>query len=32
MTRSYYLMKSEPETWSWEQQVKAGAKGEAGMA
>ncbi len=21
-------MKSEPETWSWEQQVKAGAKGE----
>ena len=28
MTRSYYLMKSEPETWSWEQQVKAGAKGE----
>ena len=24
----YWLMKSEPETWSWEQQVKAGAKGE----
>ena len=25
---NYWLMKSEPETWSWEQQVKAGAKGE----
>ena len=24
----YWLMKSEPETWSWEQQVTAGAKGE----
>ena len=24
----YWLMKSEPETWSWEQQVRAGAKGE----
>ena len=24
----YWLMKSEPETWSWGQQVKAGAKGE----
>ena len=24
----YWLMKSEPSTWSWEQQVKAGAKGE----
>ena len=24
----YWLMKSEPETWSWEQQVKAGTKGE----
>ena len=24
----YWLMKSEPETWSWEQQVKAGARGE----
>ena len=24
----YWLMKSEPETWSWEQQIKAGAKGE----
>ena len=29
---NYWLMKSEPETWSWEQQVKAGSKGEAGMA
>ena len=25
---NYWLMKSEPETWSWEQQVKAGSKGE----
>ena len=25
---NYWLMKSEPSTWSWEQQVKAGAKGE----
>ena len=25
---NYWLMKSEPETWSWEQQVKAGNKGE----
>ena len=24
----YWLMKSEPSTWSWEQQIKAGAKGE----
>jgi predicted RNA-binding protein with PUA-like domain len=24
-----WLMKSEPGTWSWQQQVKAGAKGEA---
>ena len=24
----YWLMKSEPSTWSWEQQVKIGAKGE----
>lgn len=23
----YWLFKSEPSTWSWEQQVKAGAKG-----
>lgn len=23
----YWLFKSEPTTWSWEQQVKAGAKG-----
>jgi predicted RNA-binding protein with PUA-like domain len=26
---SYWLMKSEPDAWSWEQQVKKGAKGEA---
>jgi predicted RNA-binding protein with PUA-like domain len=26
---AYWLMKSEPEAWSWEQQVKKGAKGEA---
>jgi predicted RNA-binding protein with PUA-like domain len=25
---AYWLFKSEPETWSWEQQKKAGAKGE----
>ena len=25
----HWLMKSEPGTWSWQQQVKAGAKGEA---
>jgi predicted RNA-binding protein with PUA-like domain len=24
---AYWLMKSEPDTWSWDQQVKAGAKG-----
>ena len=26
---SYWLAKSEPDAWSWEQQVKAGAKGTA---
>ena len=26
---NYWLIKSEPDAWSWEQQVKAGAKGEA---
>ena len=26
---SYWLVKSEPGSWSWEQQVKAGAKGTA---
>src|SRR6185312_16390345 len=26
---AYWLMKSEPDAWSWEQQVKEGAKGEA---
>jgi len=25
---SYWLMKSEPDAWSWDQQVKKGAKGE----
>lgn len=25
----YWLMKSEPDAWSWDSQVKAGAKGEA---
>jgi predicted RNA-binding protein with PUA-like domain len=25
---AYWLMKSEPESWSWAQQVKKGAKGE----
>ena len=25
----YWLVKSEPGSWSWEQQVKSGAKGEA---
>ncbi len=26
---AYWLMKSEPDAWSWQQQVKKGAKGEA---
>jgi predicted RNA-binding protein with PUA-like domain len=26
---AYWLMKSEPESWSWDQQVARGAKGEA---
>ena len=25
---AYWLLKSEPETWSWEQQIKRGEKGE----
>ncbi len=25
---NYWLFKTEPETWSWDQQVKKGAKGE----
>ena len=25
---NYWLIKSEPDAWSWDQQVKAGAKGE----
>ena len=24
---NYWLIKTEPEEWSWEQQVKSGAKG-----
>jgi predicted RNA-binding protein with PUA-like domain len=27
MAKQYWLFKSEPSTWSWEQQVKAGSKG-----
>jgi predicted RNA-binding protein with PUA-like domain len=26
---AYWLVKSEPDAWSWEEQVKAGAKGTA---
>ena len=26
---AYWLVKSEPDAWSWDQQVKAGTKGEA---
>jgi predicted RNA-binding protein with PUA-like domain len=26
---AYWLIKSEPDSWSWDQQVKSGAKGEA---
>lgn len=26
---AYWLMKSEPDAWSWDQQMKKGAKGEA---
>src|SRR3974390_593017 len=26
---AYWLMKSEPDAWSWDQQVKKGVKGEA---
>ncbi|WP_428409813.1 EVE domain-containing protein [Hyphococcus sp.] len=26
---SYWLLKTEPDDWSWDQQVKAGKKGEA---
>jgi predicted RNA-binding protein with PUA-like domain len=26
---AYWLMKSEPDAWSWDQQVKAGSKGTA---
>ena len=29
MTMAYWLMKSEPDAWSWDSQVKKGAKGEA---
>ena len=27
MTKNYWLYKSEPSAWSWDQQVKAGTKG-----
>ncbi len=27
MTKSYWLIKTEPEEWSWEQQLKCGKKG-----
>jgi predicted RNA-binding protein with PUA-like domain len=26
---AYWLMKSEPDAWSWDQQIKKGSKGEA---
>jgi predicted RNA-binding protein with PUA-like domain len=29
VTMNYWLIKSEPGTWSWDMQVKKGAKGEA---
>src|SRR5262249_34705740 len=29
MNMNYWLIKSEPESWSWDQQVAKGAKGEA---
>ena len=29
MTMAYWLVKSEPSAWSWDQQVAKGAKGEA---
>src|SRR4029077_6857215 len=29
MSMNYWLVKSEPSSWSWEQQVAKGAKGEA---
>jgi predicted RNA-binding protein with PUA-like domain len=29
MTMAYWLMKSEPGSWSWQEQVKSGAKGTA---
>ena len=27
MAKSYWLLKTEPTEWSWEQQVKSGSKG-----
>ena len=27
MRKSYWLLKTEPEEWSWEQQLKSGKKG-----
>lgn len=29
MPMAYWLLKSEPDAWSWEQQIKKGTKGEA---
>ena len=29
MTMAYWLVKSEPSSWSWDMQVAKGAKGEA---
>jgi len=28
MAKSYWLLKTEPESWSWKQQVKSGRKGD----
>ena len=27
MVKSYWLLKTEPEEWSWKQQLKSGKKG-----
>ncbi|HSY57778.1 MAG TPA: EVE domain-containing protein, partial [Bradyrhizobium sp.] len=29
LSMNYWLVKSEPSSWSWDQQVEKGAKGEA---
>ena len=31
MLMKYWLIKTEPEEWSWQQQVKSGNKGANGM-